>query len=48
MSLLKEDEKEKTISEVQKFLVTSIPVIVMMMEVIVGYEELRIKEALEK
>jgi glutaredoxin len=49
VDLLKEDEKEKTISEVQKISGRrAFPVIVIDDEVIVGYDELRIKEALEK
>ena len=49
VDLLKEDEKEKTISEVQKISGRrAFPVIVIDDEVIVGYDELQIKEALER
>ncbi len=49
VDLLREEEKEKTIDEVQKISGRrAFPVIVIDDEVIVGYDELRIKEALEK
>jgi len=49
VDLLKEEDKEKTISEVQKISGRrAFPVIVIDNVVIVGYDELQIKEALEK
>ena len=49
VDLLNEEDKERTISEVQRISGRrAFPVIVIDDEVIVGYDELRIKEALEK
>lgn len=49
VDLLPEEEREKTVAEVQRISGRrAFPVIVIGEEVIVGYDELRIKEALEK
>jgi len=49
VDLLPEEEKEKTVAEVQRISGRrAFPVIVIGEEVIVGYDELRIREALEK
>lgn len=49
VDLLPEEEQEKTVAEVQRISGRrAFPVIVIGEEVIVGYDELRIREALEK
>lgn len=49
VDLLPEEEKQKTVAEVQRISGRrAFPVIVIGQEVIVGYDELRIKEALEE
>jgi len=49
VDLLPEEEKERTVAKVQEISGRrAFPVIVIGNEVIVGYDELRIKEALEK
>ncbi|MCX6090485.1 MAG: glutaredoxin family protein [Candidatus Atribacteria bacterium] len=49
VDLLKDDEKEVIINEVQRISGRrAFPVIVIENDVIVGYDELRVKEAMEK